>query len=113
MIGFLIMNEEKLLPHLIEKLEKDFNLESSNLPISSGLNQIREHLIEKINEYLSGSFERFMNILYLIDVDETRVGKIFAEKENPEKISEKLADLIIERQLQRIRTQILYKEGKI
>jgi hypothetical protein len=50
--------------------------------------------------------------LYRIDVDETKVHEIMMTKDKT-LIPEKIADLIIERQLARIKTQMLYKQGKL
>ncbi len=107
------MNNEKLIPYLADKLQKDFRLETKNLPVHFDLHQIKEHLKKRINEYLNGDLEKFMNILYMIDVDENRVREIFSSKLPPELLADQLADLIIERQLKKIQTQILYREGKL
>lgn len=105
------MSDQNLYSILLEKLSKDFSLEGSSLPIHANLSIIREHLIKRIKEFMSYDFDRFLNSLYRIDVNEDKVHKILYEKDKTV-IPEKLADLIIERQLLRIKTQLMYKKGE-
>jgi hypothetical protein len=72
---------------------------------------IREHLIKKVTELMARDYDRFLNSLYRIDVNESKVHEILYSKDKT-RIPEKLADLIIERQLIRVKTQLLYKQGK-
>ncbi len=107
-----VMQEQELYPSLIEKLSKDFSLEKESLPVFNNLTLIREHLIKRVVELMANDYERFLNSLYRIDVNEKKVSEILVLKDRT-MIPEKLADLIIERQLLRIKTQRLYKEGKL
>ncbi len=106
------MEEKEIFTALIQKLSKDFSLENNELPVQSGLEAIRRYLTERIREMMARNHERFMNNMYRIDVDESRVNQILHSKDKL-KIPEQLADLIIERQLQRIKTQMMYREGKL
>ncbi|MFA7229275.1 MAG: hypothetical protein WC061_09590 [Melioribacteraceae bacterium] len=106
------MNEQELYPPLVEKLNRDFSLEGNSLPVLNDLPMIREHLIKKVTELLSKDYDRFLNNLYRIDVNEKKVSEILRAKDRTS-IPEKLADLIIERQLLRVKTQLLYREGKL
>ena len=72
---------------------------------------IREHLIKKVIELMSRDYDRFINNLYRIDVNEKKVSEILHTKDRTT-IPERLADLIIERQIMRVKTQWLYREGK-
>lgn len=103
-------NDSALLK-LIEKLQKDFSINRFDVPVTAGLSVIKEHLTIKIQELMSRNYERFLNNLYRIDVSESKVLEILHAKDRTS-IPEKLADLIIERQLMRIKTQILYRQGK-
>jgi hypothetical protein len=106
------MKEEELYPSLAEKLDKDFSLEKESLPALDNLPIIREHLIKKLIELMRKDYSRFLNSLYKIDIDEVKVLTVLNSRDKT-LVSEKLADLIIERQLQRVRTQLLYREGKL
>ena len=105
------MNEQELYPSLVEKLHKDFSLEENSLPEVNNLSLIREHLIKKVIELMSRDYDRFINNLYRIDVNEKKVSEILHTKDRTT-IPERLADLIIERQIMRVKTQWLYREGK-
>jgi hypothetical protein len=106
------MDEKELYPSLLEKLAKDYSLQKDLLPVQSDIETIRKHLIARVTELMVLDFDRFINSLYRIDVNESKVHEILYSKDKTV-IPEKLADLIIERQLSRVRTQILYKQGKL
>ncbi len=106
------MNDQELYPSLLERLSKDFSLEKESLPVNVDLSLIREHLIKRVTELMAMNYDRFLNSLYRIDVNESKVHEILLSKDKM-RIPEKLADLIIERQLIRVKTQILYKQGKL
>jgi len=97
---------------LVEKLHKDFSLEKESVPAVNDLAGIREHLINKVIELMSKDYERFLSSMYRIDVSESKVSKILRSKDRTT-IPERFADLIIERQLLRIKTQRLYRSGKL
>lgn len=105
------MIENELYPSLVEKLNKDFSLAKDSLPAVNDIALIRDHLIKRVTELISKDYDRFLNNLYRIDVNETKVSQILHAKDRTT-IPEKLADLIIERQLLRVKTQMLYREGK-
>ena len=108
------MNNNELIQPLIDKLAKDFSIDTGNLPAkkhyAEELRIIKEFLSRRITELMAKNQERFFNTLYRIDVNESKVAQVMNTSEN---VSDDLADLIIERQLLRIRTQILYKQGKL
>jgi hypothetical protein len=106
------LNEEELFPTLAERLDKDFSLAKESLPTLNDISVIRAHLIKQLVELMRRDYSRFLNSLYKIDIDEVKVLKVLNSKDKT-LIPEKLANLIIERQLQRIKTQNLYREGKL
>jgi len=106
------MAEEEIYSLLIQKLNKDLSIPDESLPAKVEQKFIREYLIEKIKELMSQNFDRFIINLYRIDVDENKVHEILHSKDKTT-IPEKFADLIIERQLLRIKTQMMYKKGKL
>ena len=108
-------NQEYIQP-LLEKLEADFELEASSLPVIKDYDEemrlIKEFLTKRIKELMEHDYERFLNTLYRLDVNEDKASTLLNSKKTIDKAS-RLADLIIERQLQRVKTQILYKQGKL
>ncbi len=106
------MEQQDLLPGLVDKLEKDFYLEKDNLPAVNNAELIRNHLIAKVKDLMAKNYDRFLNSMYRIDVNESKVREILNSKDKTH-IPDMLADLIIERQLLRVKTQMLYKNGKL
>lgn len=106
------MEKKELLTPLAERLQKDFSLEKNSLPALDNIQVIRTHLIQKVADLMGKNFKLFLNSLYRIDIDEIKVSEVINSKDKTA-IPEKFADLIIERQLQRVRTQILYRQGKL
>lgn len=108
------MKDNELIQLLIEKLYKDFSIDKDNLPVKKDyaeeLKIIKEFLSKRITELMAKNQERFFNTLYRIDVNENKVVQVFNTSKN---VSDDLADLIIERQLQRLKTQMLYKAGQL
>lgn len=108
------MNNNDLIQPLIEKLYNDFSIDKINLPTtkdySEELKIIKEFLSKRISELMTKNQERFFNTLYRIDVSEKKVAAVMNNSKN---IPDDLADLIIERQLLRLKTQMMYKEGKL
>ncbi|MAT59699.1 MAG: hypothetical protein CMF23_17130 [Ignavibacteriae bacterium] len=104
--------EENLIKPLLEKLNKDYYPEGNTLPTVSNFGEIRKLLAERIAELAEKNFDKLINSLYRMDINEKKLHEVLYAKEK-ENIPSLIADLIIERQVQRIRTQILYKEGKL
>jgi hypothetical protein len=106
------MSNVEIYSELLKKLNKDFSLEETNLPAHNDIEVIRAYLVEKIKELMAKDFGRFINNLYRIDVDEGKVNEILYARDKAA-IPAKLADLIIERQLLRIKTQMMYRRGEL
>lgn len=71
--------------------------------------QIREWLSGKISELMKSNFHKLLAILYRIDVHENNVKRVFDEY-TPNEIPSMLAELMIQRQLQKVRTRIAYRK---
>lgn len=110
------MEEKELYPAVLEKVSRDFSTMRTQIEVvedySKDLEALKEHLSNKIGEMMEKDFDRFLNNMYRIDVSESKVRNILNNSPLGT-IPEQLAELIIERQLQRIKTQRLYKEGKL
>jgi hypothetical protein len=66
--------------------------------------QLREKLSVRINEMIQHDFEKLVFHLYRIDVDEARMRALLADKSD-ENAGGLIADLIIERQLQKLKAK--------
>ena len=76
------------------------------------LEEFRKYLTEKMKDMLDKNYNLLINTLYRIDISEKKLAALFSNK-NKESIPEKLADLIIERQIQKIEFRRLYREGNL
>lgn len=109
-------NEEQVRAESVPAICRSFEL-ASDAEISSGGNALsfdamREALIRRIEFLLRENTGKLKSLLYRIDVDESRLGeKLRSGKEGFE--AEVIADEIIRRQMQKTRTRILYREGKL
>ena len=110
------MEEKEFYPDVLAKISKDFSTSKTSIEVveeySKDIESLRAHLTKKITEMMEKDFDRFLNNLYRIDVSEEKVTKVLSTAPF-ELVPSMLADLIIERQIQRINTQRLYKEGKL
>lgn len=87
---------------------------SNSLPIRADdakpltLHEVRLFVASHVERLLQSKPEHLMSILYRIDVPERRVRLIF-ENAAYENLPMQLADLMVERQLQKIRTRRRYR----
>ena len=73
------------------------------------LEDVRRFLIERIGRLLREQPALLMSLLYRIDVDEADVRRVMAESP-PGRLPADLADLVIERQLAKVRMRRRYRE---
>jgi hypothetical protein len=95
---------------------KDFikNEYSSLIPNNDfeRLEEFRKYLTEKMKDLLDKNYNLLINTLYRIDISEKKLAELFSLK-NKESIPQKLADLIIERQIEKINFRKRYREGDL
>lgn len=72
--------------------------------------ELREQLAAHINHLINTDFEKLVFYLYRIDVDETKMRRLLDNKQG-EDSAYLLADLIIERQIQKIENRKNYKHN--
>jgi hypothetical protein len=90
---------------LVSLLGQAFELEIS----AENQQQIKDILVSELIQLILKSPEKLWNILYRIDVNEAKVKQIFSNSE-PMLIAPELADLIIERMLQKVQSRMAYKK---
>ena len=76
------------------------------------LEEFRKYLTEKMKDLLDKNYNLLINTLYRIDISEKKLAELFSSK-NKEYIPQKLADLIIERQIEKINFRKRYREGNL
>lgn len=109
------LNNEEI--HSIQRfVSKDFvkNDYSSLIPNNDfeRLEEFRAYLTEKMKDLLDNNFNLLINTLYRIDISEKKLSELFASK-NKESIPERLAQLIIERQIEKINFRKRYRDGNL
>lgn len=89
-------NIQHLLSNTLQTQNKEMDWEA-----------VREQLVELIHELIESDFNRLLTLLYQIDVSEVKIRKALAEKEKM--AGEVIADLIIERQKEKVEMRKKYK----
>lgn len=99
-----------------EIISKDFSDHSSGSLIPAAefnsVEEFRNYLIIKLADLLDNRYDLLINTLYRIDVSEEKLNTLFTSTQR-EFIPEALADLIIERQLQKIELRKKYRSGDL
>lgn len=95
--------KNQLVQSTYDLLSKDFELQTR-----VGEEQIKAALTEALVQLLLHDLEKLWNILYRIDVNESKVKQVF-EGNDPKEIAPKLADLIYKRVEQKALTRLKYK----
>jgi hypothetical protein len=80
------------------------------LPLSVSKEELREQLAAHINYLINHDFEKLVFYLYRIDVDETKMRRLLEQREG-ENAAGLIADLIIERQLQKMESRKKFSSG--
>lgn len=83
-------------------------IQLSGSPESESINSLREKLIPLINQLINENFEALVQLLYRIDVSEKKIRIYLQEKPN-EDSAKVLADLIIERQIEKAESRRKYR----
>ncbi len=89
--------DTELIPEINHSLE-------ISLPVSISAEELRQKLVSHINYLINHDFEKLVFHLYRIDVDEARMRALLAHKEGQDSAG-LIADLVIERQLQKIESR--------
>jgi hypothetical protein len=97
------MSEDQQLRSLIAR---EFELGIQDVD----LEQIKERLAAKINELVNSDFQKLVNILYRIDVNESKLKQMLSWYKD-EDAGRVIAELIIERQIQKIRSRESFKNS--
>jgi hypothetical protein len=75
-----------------------------SLPDTISLDELKQKLSIHINHLINHDFDKLVFYLYRIDVNESKMKHLLDQREG-ENASELIADLIIERQLQKIESR--------
>ena len=90
---------------LIVLINKELAIE---LPEKISMEEIKEKLSAHINRLIQSNFEQLVNLLYRIDVSEAKI-KSLLQIEPGTNAGDIISNLIIERQLQKIKSREQFK----
>jgi hypothetical protein len=100
----------KKMQHMNTDLVTNINqsLEIELVP-SISENELKGQLAAHINHLINTNFEKLVFYLYRIDVDETKMRRLLEQREG-ENAAGLIADLIIERQLQKMESRKKFRK---
>lgn len=99
---------DRQLTCTIELVVKDLSLEQNIIPESTNsFDDLKAKLIPVINSLLNTDFNRLLNSLYRIDIDENKLKSTLAMVK-PELLAESITDLILNREMEKAATRIKY-----
>ncbi|MBS1946852.1 MAG: hypothetical protein JST47_03720 [Bacteroidetes bacterium] len=97
------MNDEQLL---VAELKKELLIEATEkIPLA----ELKRKLAQHINDLINSDFEKLVSLLYRIDINERKLKALLKEHKN-EDAGALIAELIIERQLQKIITRAKFSK---
>lgn len=87
---------------LIEQLNKDFNLanEAVDFPLSTNPEELKIQLHEKIYRLIQYKFAEYLNLLYIIDVNESEIKKLDGSEIS--ELAGQVAFLVLKREWQKV-----------
>ena len=80
-----------------------------SLPDNMSLEELKQKLALHINHLINHDFEKLVSLLYRVDVNENKLRNVLDNKEG-ENTPMLIADLIIERQLQKIKSRQQFRQ---
>lgn len=101
---------DELLPAIGRALGDVEGYSSELKEHSSVLDALHGELVERIEVLLQHRRELLMSMLYRIDVEESLVVETFRNLP-PDQIARRLADLVIERQVQKVQSRRTYRDS--
>jgi hypothetical protein len=101
------MASEEAIKEVVEELQK-FSIQ---LPVKAYSHiELQREIALRINHLITNDFSLFISILYRLDISENKLRRLLSEAKN-EAAGEIIAELIIERQLQKIATRNAFRKN--
>lgn len=109
-------NDKKKIEDISIIISKDFKIGESDSLIPAAdfqtLENFKIYLTKKLAVLLDTQYDTLLNILYRIDVNEEKLNELFG-KGTGKFIPSVLAELIIERSIQKVKFRQKYKNGEL
>lgn len=107
------MDKNTLVRESLKLIRKDFGL--ATVPaletVDNPVGRLREFLTAQIRQLLDHDLHQLLNAMYRIDIPERRLREIL-ELADPDKIASDLAEAVIGREFEKIRTRSHYSSKK-
>lgn len=101
---------EEASPILLEELKKALTLNTPGIHTRQGnWKELREDLAAWVTEMINRDFNELIHVLYRVDINENKLKFLLREKVG-EDTAYIIADLIIERQLQKLRSRMQFRQ---
>ena len=91
---------------LVEDINQSLEM---SLPVAISSEELKEKLTYYINHLINHDFEKLVFYLYRVDVNESRMQQLLEQREG-KNAAGLIADLIIERQLQKIKSRQQFRQ---
>ncbi len=95
-------------------MDKEFQLECILQGITNSTadySNVVQQLAPLINEYIQKDFEKLVQLLYRIDVDENKLKQALQENSGTD-ASHIIAGMVVERQLQKLKSRQMFRTGQ-
>lgn len=96
-------------------IKKDFDLAALHIPYqeTNSYEQLRNWLIQCVNQLLNYQLEQLFQALYRIDVSERKIRRLLHPKTQlATSLAEQITDLILEREIQKAQSRQQYRQYK-
>jgi organic radical activating enzyme len=103
------------LEQVRELINKDLDTQDEGMVIPGGhpeLNYLHEKLQLVIEHLLQNNFEKLCNAMYRLDVSERKFHEVLTGSDVSE-VCSRLADLVIEREMQKVKTREMYRRKEL
>lgn len=99
---FSTAEQLKLYSNLVAQLNKDFALAnvSRNFSLNIKPEQLKQELVNCVHQLIDEDFASYLNLLYIVDVSETKIRSISAEK--TDEIAYEVGFMILQREWMKV-----------
>ncbi len=102
------MSEQDDQGELKKLIIRDMRLDTEeNILTGDNMEMLRIKLIDVINMLMQSDFQRLLNAMYRLDIDEKLFRDALSDVHSPS-VAGRLADLVINRELEKIKTRKKY-----
>lgn len=87
-----------------------YSLAAKDLELTKQVQFDKQSLVDRVNDLLQHDFQKLVFLLYRIDIDENRLTRLLNQQPG-EDAAVIITDLIIERQLQKIKSREQFRQN--